>query len=348
MTAPIAAEAATAPWVSILIPAYNVAPYLAECIDSVMQQADDGVEVLALNDCATDDSLAQLEALSARWQGRLRVLRHARNSGLSAARNTLLDAATGRYVWFLDGDDKLLPGALPGLRGIVERDPPDLVLCDFRVWRERMRLKHRLRGELHRRTFDGPAARLSQDRCAPLAGMLMTGELHAWSKIARRALWADDLRFPPGRYFEDMATMPQLALRARSFYYQPTPWVAYRQRGSSILATMNLQKCLDQSQALSGLSSALGADTGGCRDDARVRLAMAHQSARNLIGAMRFLKTQRGAPAVGDATALAERLREDFRTLSPLSPPQLERAYLARGWWLRYLRFHRAFQPWRA
>ena len=348
MTAPIAAEAATAPWVSILIPAYNVAPYLAECIDSVMQQADDGVEVLALDDCATDDSLAQLEALSARWQGRLRVLRHPRNGGLSAARNTLLDAATGRYVWFLDGDDKLLPGALPGLRGIVERDPPDLVLCDFRVWRERMRLKHRLRGELHRRTFDGPAARLSQDRCAPLAGMLMTGELHAWSKIARRALWADDLRFPPGRYFEDMATMPQLALRARSFYYQPTPWVAYRQRGSSILATMNLQKCLDQSQALSGLSSALGADTGGCRDDARVRLAMAHQSARNLIGAMRFLKTQRGAPAFGDATALAERLREDFRTLSPLSPPQLERAYLARGWWLRYLRFHRAFQPWRA
>ena len=348
MTAPIAAEAATAPWVSILIPAYNVAPYLAECIDSVMQQADDGVEVLALDDCATDDSLAQLEALSARWQGRLRVLRHPRNGGLSAARNTLLDAATGRYVWFLDGDDKLLPGALPGLRGIVERDAPDLVLCDFRVWRERMRLKHRLRGELHRRTFDGPAARLSQDRCAPLAGMLMTGELHAWSKIARRALWADDLRFPPGRYFEDMATMPQLALRARSFYYQPTPWVAYRQRGSSILATMNLQKCLDQSQALSGLSSALGADTGGCRDDARVRLAMAHQSARNLIGAMRFLKTQRSAPAVGDATALAERLREDFRTLSPLSPPQLERAYLARGWWLRYLRFHRAFQPWRA
>ncbi|WP_241660968.1 glycosyltransferase family 2 protein [Variovorax guangxiensis] len=349
MNTPIAAQVATAPWLSVLIPAYNVAPYLAECIDSVMQQFDDGVEVLALDDCATDDSLAQLEALSARWNGRVRVLRHARNAGLSAARNSLLDAATGRYVWFLDGDDKLLPGALPALRRIVERDAPDLVLCDFRVWRERMRLKHRLRGELHRRTFDGPAARLSQDRCAPLAGMLMTGELHAWSKIARRALWADDLRFPPGRYFEDMATMPQLALRARSFYYQPTPWVAYRQRGSSILATMNLQKCLDQSRALSGLAHALDADGAApCRDDARVRLAMAQQSARNLIGAMRFLKMQRGVPGAGDLPALAEQLRDDFRTLSPLSPVELERAYLARGWWLRYLRFHRAFQPWQA
>lgn len=342
MTAPIPGTRATSPWVSILIPVHNVAEYLAACIDSVMQQADDGVEVIALDDCSTDGSRALLHTLAARFEGRLCVLAHERNGGLSAARNTLIDAASGTYLWFLDSDDKLLPGAVAELRDIVERHAPELVICDFRVWRERVRLKHRLRGELHRKTFDGPAAQLSRDRCAALAGMLSTGQLHAWSKIGLRALWADDLRFPPGRYFEDMATMPLLALRAASFYYQPRPWVAYRQRGSSILATMNPQKCLDQSRALEGLARALASGAGGCHDDARVRLAMAQQSARNLTGAMRFLRTQ------GDAAGLAERVRQDFREISPLSPQQLARAYLRRGWWLRWLRFHRSYAPWQA
>lgn len=344
MTEPIdGAGLSDAPWLSVLIPVYNVADFLQECIDSVMQQIDGGVEVLALDDCSTDDSLARLHTLAARSNGRLRVLRHARNGGLSAARNTLIDEASGTYLWFLDSDDKLLPDAIPALRRIVRGHAPDLVLCDFRAWREHTRLKHRLRGELHRRTFDGPAGRLVRDRCAIVAGMLRTGELHAWSKIGLRALWANDLRFPPGQYFEDMATMPLLALRARSFYYAPYPWVAYRQRGGSILATMSEQKCLDQSRALGGLAQALRASGEGCREDASVRLAMAHQGARNLIGAMRFLRTRGNA----DSAALAERLRQDFRELSPLSPWQLERAYLLRGWWLRYLRFHRAFRPWR-
>jgi glycosyltransferase involved in cell wall biosynthesis len=342
VTAPAPGAVAPPPWVSILIPVYDVAAYLEECIDSVMRQAGEGVEVIALDDRSTDGSHALLLDLAARFDGRLRVLRHERNRGLSAARNTLIDAASGAYLWFLDADDKLLPGALAELRDIVERHAPDLVLCDFRVWRERARLKHRLRGEMHRRTFDGPSSQPSRDRCAALAGMLMTGQLHAWSKIGRRALWADDLRFPPGRYFEDMATMPLLALRAGSFYHQPRPWVAYRQRGDSILGTMTLQKCLDQSRALDGLARALAASGGACRDDARVRLAMAHQSARNLMGAMRFLRTQDAAASV------AERVRQDFRELSPLSPRQLERAYLRRGWWLRCLRFHRGFAPWPA
>ena len=325
-----------APWLSVLVPVYNVQAYLPECLASVVEQLgdDDGVQILVLDDCSTDDSLALMQALAQRWPGRLRLLRHERNGGLSAARNTLIDAARGEYLWLLDSDDKLLPGAIEGLHAIVRTYAPDVVLCDFTVWRERLRLKHRLRREQHRRSFRGPAQRLVHDNCTLLAGMLFAGELHAWSKISRRKLWGTDLRFPPGRHFEDMTTMPLMALRAESFYYEPRPWVAYRQRGGSILASMTLPKALDQSAALLPFARALKASS--CNTHADLRLALAHQAARSLVGAMRCVYQPGMAQAPSKA---AETVRRNFLDTSPLTPPELARTYLLRGWWLRRRRF---------
>ena len=337
-------------WLSILVPVYNVQSYLEECLNSVVTQLppEGGVQVLVLDDCSTDGSWALMQQLSARWPGRLQLLRHQHNAGLSAARNTMIDAATGDYLWFLDSDDKLLPGAIAYLHGIVRQHAPDVVLCDFQVWRERVQLKHRLRGEAHKRSFDGPADGLVRQRSQLLTGMLMMGQLHAWSKISRRALWAGTdsaaaLRFPVGRYFEDMATMPLLALRADSFFYAPQPWVAYRQRASSILATMNTAKALDLSAALLGLAHALHTAPQLAQQPA-LRFALAHQAARSLMGAMRYI-CQSGAGAAGPVpSVLAEQLRHNFRAASPLSPEALASAYLRRGWWLRRRKFLRWFQ----
>ena len=329
-------------WLSVLVPVYNVQPYLQECLASVVEQAGDdaGIQILVLDDCSTDGCWALLQALAQRWPGRLELLQHANNGGLSAARNTLIDAAQGDYVWFLDSDDKLLPGAIAGLRAIVQAHAPDVVLCDFSVWRERTRLKHRLRGELHRRSFDGPARQRVSDPCMLVAGMLATGQLHAWSKISRRALWGADLRFPPGRYFEDMATMPLMALRAQSFYYEPQPWVAYRQRASSILSTMSLPKALDQSAALIPLAHALRLTP--CHAHAGVRLALAQQAARSLVGALRYVCQSPSGTVQGEPPSrIAEQMRQNFLEISPLTPEALARAYLLRGWWLRRHRFLR-------
>lgn len=329
-------------WLSVLVPVYNVKPYLHECLASVVEQAGDdaGIQILVLDDSSTDGSWPLLQELAQRWPGRLQLLQHARNSGLSAARNTLIDAAQGRYLWFLDSDDKLLPDAVARLRAIVQAHAPDVVLCDFSVWRERPRFKHRLRGERHRRSFKGPARQLVNDRCTLVAGMLATGQLHAWSKISRRALWGQDLRFPPGRYFEDMVTMPLMALRAQSFYYEPQPWVAYRQRASSILSTMSLPKAIDQSTALLPLAQALRLTP--CHTDAGVRLALAQQAARSLIGALRHVCRSPGGSTPDEAPSrIAERMRQNFCDISPLAPQALARAYLLRGWWLRRHRFLR-------
>ena len=160
--------------------------------------------------------------------------------------------------------------------------------------------------------------------------------MHAWSKISRRTLWHDGLRFPAGRYFEDMATVPRLALRAHSLWYEPAPWVDYRQRRSSILSTLNLNKVADLSSALRVTRQELDA-LPVLAQDARVCIAMSHLSARNFIGAMRWLDKQKQGELT-DRRALAQRFLQDFLASAPLSPQALVKVYGRKGWWLRRAR----------
>lgn len=331
------------PWLSVLVPVYNVAPYLRDCVESVMAQADPDVEVLLLDDCSTDGSDRIALQLQAVWPQQLQVLRHVRNQGLSAARNTLLSAARGRYLWFLDSDDFLTAGAIPRLRACVQRDPVDMVLCDFTVWRQRPQLKHRLRGEAHRRSFRGQANIPVHDRARLLEGLMQTGQMHAWSKIATRALWrSTGLTFPVGAYFEDMATMPCLALNARSFLYVPEPWVAYRQRSGSILSTITADKAEDLAQALLPFARAY---LSHAMEDVRLQqpslqFAIAHQATRNYIGAMRGFAAlpveERNRHAQLPATFAAH-----YHEACPLEPEMVLQWYWRKGWLLRYFRARR-------
>ena len=244
---------ASKPWLSILIPVYNVEAFLRECLESVMTQVVPGIEIIALDDCSTDSSHQLLQEFAEDSIVPITILRHDHNRGLSAARNTLLNNARGDYVWFLDSDDALHPGAIAELHQIVRRYSPDLVMCDFRVWREQQRWKHVWRGENHTATFAGAKQKLLTNPLTLFEGIYKTRNLHIWSKISKRSLWGNDLRFPEGRVMEDMVITPRLALRVQTYFYQPSVWVAYRQREGSILSSTNQKKIDDMSIACAGI-----------------------------------------------------------------------------------------------
>ena len=101
--------------ISIVIPIYNVAPYVEECIQSVMNQTWKGkLECILVDDCGTDDSMKVATEKLKEYEGNIdfRVIRHERNRGLSAARNSGIDAVTGDYVYFLDSDDEITPDCI--------------------------------------------------------------------------------------------------------------------------------------------------------------------------------------------------------------------------------------------
>lgn len=275
-------------WLSILIPVYNVEDYVAECLASIVAQADERIEIIALDDCSTDNSKKIIYNFSAKSSTPIHILNHDYNQGLSAARNSMLEVAQGDYVWFVDSDDLLDAGAIQQLKTIVDAHSPDLVMCDFRVLRERQTLKHKWRGENHRTSFVGESNKLLNNSTALFYGLYKKGELHTWSKISKRSLWGDDLRFPVGRYMEDMVTTPRLALRVKTFYYCPHVWVAYRQRAGSILTTPSTQKIDDSAAGCAGVLEAWL--TQHPTLSSSIRLAFSHYCARTHYVVMRDLQ----------------------------------------------------------
>ena len=108
----------TLPEISVIIPTYNREQMVCRAVRSVLRQATMTVEVLVIDDGSTDGTRVAVEALT---DDRVRYLYQA-NAGRSAARNRGIDAATGRFVVFLDSDDALLPDALARLSGILKMD----------------------------------------------------------------------------------------------------------------------------------------------------------------------------------------------------------------------------------
>ena len=94
------------PRVSVIIPVYNVAPYLPRCLDSVVGQTLRDIEIICIDDCSADGSAAILAEYAAH-DSRIKVVPFEQNRGVSAARNAGLDVATGEWIGFVDGDDKI-------------------------------------------------------------------------------------------------------------------------------------------------------------------------------------------------------------------------------------------------
>jgi len=337
------------PWLSILIPVFNVAPYLTECIDSVEAQLLAGVEVLALDDASTDGSAEVLQRLAATrpW---LRALSHARNAGLSVARNTLLQHASGEYLWFLDSDDRLAPGAIRGLHALLQRQSIDLVLCDFQHLTSDPATGAAVLQPRRRATFRGSGAGPVTSTSRLLEGLFRARRLHAWSKIAHRDLWTSPtpLEFPPGRLFEDIASTVQLALRARRAWYEPASWVHYRQREGSVVSQTTERTVTDFAEAMMPLRPLLEAP--GL--DRRAREAWMRFAVRNFVGASHMTRrlVRQGAHAASSAgpSTTPERgrwLRRQHLAALEASLPIASRHFMhqlwLRGHWIEAWRLFR-------
>lgn len=121
------------PLVSVIVPIYNVELYVKECILSVFAQDYQHIELIAVDDCGTDNSIAILEELFKSNPQNITciLLHHDKNRGLSAARNTGTKYSHGKYILYIDSDDALQPFAISHLVNKIMSDDSDIVVFDF-------------------------------------------------------------------------------------------------------------------------------------------------------------------------------------------------------------------------
>ena len=218
------------PLISVIIPVYNVAPYLERCLDSVAAQTWENLEVWLVDDGSTDGSLALCEA-RAEQDSRFRVLRQA-NAGVSAARNRGMDHAAGQYLQFVDGDDFLPPDATENLVRTAAATGADLVVGRFwRVAGGRAAVRGHIR-EARVLTRQDYAEEMLKAPANFYYGVL-------WNKLYRRSIVeAGHLRCDPGvSWCEDFLFNLEYLRRARLIAACARPVYCYVKRSGSLVAT---------------------------------------------------------------------------------------------------------------
>lgn len=116
--------------ISIVVPVYNVKPFLQRCMDSVMRQTFRDIQIILVNDGSTDDS-GELCEFYAGQDDRIRVI-HQENRGLGAARNTGIDHAEGEYIGFVDSDDFIGSDMCRRMYEAAVRTDADIVLAGMK------------------------------------------------------------------------------------------------------------------------------------------------------------------------------------------------------------------------
>lgn len=219
---------------SIIIPVYNVKEYLAPCLDSLLNQSFQDFEILTVDDVSTDGSKEIARSYAQRYPDKVRALEHSVNTRQGGARNTGINAATGKYILFLDSDDYLKPDAFDVLIDVMEREQADIVeFCQEWVDED---------GQFLRRQY-WPERALTPEGAKQSITISGMGPCN---KLCRRELFADgQIRFPEKFFYEDYWTVPKLLLRAKKVIYLNQSLYCYRQRTSSTTHDTNPERNRD-------------------------------------------------------------------------------------------------------
>lgn len=228
--------------VSVIIPVYNVRPYLCEALDSVINQTHKDLEIIVIDDGSTDGSGDICDAYAER-DSRVTVI-HQENRGLGAARNAGLERMTGDAVAFLDSDDAYAPDFVKLTAEAMICKDADMVVCRY--------TKHGTAGKMlctgREKQHPRAKAGLYNRRETLRALECFTFHLLACSKLYARTLW-EGLRFPEGHAYEDMVLAFEIADRCERVYMLEAPLYLYRRRPDSITGTMSLDVMCDQIRA---------------------------------------------------------------------------------------------------
>lgn len=212
--------------ISVIVPVYNVEPFLEECLDSILNQTLKDMEIICVNDGSTDNSLTILERY-AKKDKRVQVISK-ENGGVSSSRNAGLAVARGEYVSFIDSDDFIEPQMLEMLYAKAKETDADIAITDLYLYDNKTK-----------ETSDDFRDQLLYLRLKNKVVTLMEEPeliscIAVWDRIYKRSLiFQPDLRFAEGLVYEDHLFTVQALVRAHRIIVLPEKLYYYRKFGGN-------------------------------------------------------------------------------------------------------------------
>ena len=221
--------------VSIIIPVYNVAPYIEDCLRSVMRQTYKGaMECIIVDDCGADDSMAIVERMVSLYEGAICfvILHHTHNRGLSAARNTGTEAAKGDYIYYLDSDDEITDDCIEKLLAKIS-EYPDLEMVQGNgltiLSKKNVKIQYKKRINSHA---------TNNDEVRKCFHQLGHRTLAVWNKLIRRDfIINNNLLCKEGVVSEDILWSFLLIKYLNRAYFIDDVTYHYRMRSDSIVVS---------------------------------------------------------------------------------------------------------------
>lgn len=220
--------------VSVIVPVYNVEMYLDRCMKSITQQTYRNMEIILVDDGAKDKSGVMCDAWSQKDSRVVAV--HQKNGGLSNARNTGIEKATGEYLIFVDSDDVVAPNMVEQLVELLECEQADIAMCGVsHIFNE---------SDI---SFEIKTAEVrSFNRNSAIKEMWYQKSFlpSAWGKVYKRQIFGDS-RFTEGILFEDIDLMHELFWKCSKIVYKDAPLYGYVHRENSITTAQFSKKDCD-------------------------------------------------------------------------------------------------------
>ena len=212
------------PKVSIIVPIYNVEGYIEKCLETLINQTLEDIEVILVNDGSTDNSELIAKKFFEKYPGKI-VYLEKENGGLSDARNYGIPYAKGEYIAFLDSDDYVEKNMYEEMYELAKRENSDMVQCNF-YWEYPDKNKRKI-ADL--KEYSGKKE------------MLVKTRVEAWNKLIRREILIrnSEIRFPKGLRYEDVEFTYKLVPYVEKVSILNKPFIHYIQRGNSISNTQN-------------------------------------------------------------------------------------------------------------
>ena len=209
------------PKVSIIVPVYNVEKYIEKCLDSLINQTIQDIEIIVVNDGSKDKSAEIVKKYQNKYPEKI-IYVEKENGGLSDARNFGLPHAKGEYIAFLDSDDYIELDMYEKMYKLAKKENSDMVECDF-YWEYPNKTKKDI-GQIYTNKKE----------------MLAKARVVAWNKLIKRSVLEEaKVQFPKGYRYEDVEFTYKLIPYLNKVSFVKEPFIHYIQRENSISNSQN-------------------------------------------------------------------------------------------------------------